>query len=70
MGCFDYFKYAFAIKLTFDASVVDPPSFARFKKTTLALLKDYANLLERVIQLELKPKGIIFLKQCSQCNDW
>jgi len=58
MDVFDYFKYAIRHKLTFDVVVVDPPSFARSKKRTFSAAKDYANLLEEVIQLT-KPKGII-----------
>ena len=58
MDVFDYFKYAIRHKLTFDVVVVDPPSFARSKKRTFSAAKDYASLLEEVIQLT-KSKGII-----------
>ena len=58
MDVFDYFKYAIRHKLAFDVVVVDPPSFARSKKRTFSAAKDYASLLEEVIQLT-KPKGII-----------
>ncbi|WP_163654825.1 class I SAM-dependent rRNA methyltransferase [Listeria sp. PSOL-1] len=48
---FHYFKYAVRKNLHFDIVIVDPPSFARTKKTTFQVAKDYPALLEQVIQI-------------------
>lgn len=51
MDVFDYFKYAARKELSFDTVVVDPPSFARSKKKTFSVAKDYSQLLEEVIAI-------------------
>ncbi|MEA3383793.1 MAG: class I SAM-dependent rRNA methyltransferase [Campylobacterota bacterium] len=48
---FNYFKYAVKNKLLFDMVVVDPPSFARSKKNTFSVSKDYIKLLKQIIQI-------------------
>lgn len=58
MDVFDYFKYAEKKQLRFDLVVVDPPSFARSKKQTFSVTKDYANLLKQAIAVTEK-NGII-----------
>lgn len=55
---FDYFKYAIKNKIKFDLVVVDPPSFARSKKRTFSVAKDYTTLLKDVIQITSK-NGVI-----------
>lgn len=51
MDVFDYFKYAVRKNLLFDTVVVDPPSFARSKKRTFSVAKNYTALLEDVIDI-------------------
>ncbi len=48
---FQYFKYAARKKRTFDLVVVDPPSFAKTKKRTFSVAKDYTELLKETIDL-------------------
>ncbi len=55
---FDYFKYALRKELKFDIVIADPPSFARSKKYTFSVAKDYKNLLKDLIKLTAKG-GII-----------
>ncbi|MBC2320138.1 class I SAM-dependent rRNA methyltransferase [Listeria booriae] len=55
---FQYFKYAGRKELSFDLVILDPPSFARTKKTTFSVAKDYGKLLEQSIQITNK-NGII-----------
>jgi len=55
---FNYFKYALRKKMLFDVVVLDPPSFARSKKHTFSVAKDYVKLLKEVIQIT-KRGGII-----------
>jgi len=55
---FHYFKYALRKKMLFDMVIVDPPSFARSKKTTFSANKDYVKLLKEIIQIT-KKDGII-----------
>lgn len=55
---FGYFKYAIKNKISYDLVVVDPPSFARSKKMTFSVSKDYTKLLKEVIQITNKG-GII-----------
>lgn len=58
MDVFDYFKYAKRKGLSFDIIVIDPPSFARNKKQTFSVSKDYHNLITEVLEI-LNPKGQI-----------
>lgn len=51
MDVFDYIKYALKKQLTFDTLVLDPPSFARTKKRTFSVVKDYANLVTQLVPL-------------------
>ena len=46
---FKYFKYAVRKELLFDLVVLDPPSFARTKKSTFSVAKDYVKLLKEAI---------------------
>ncbi|GGE29482.1 methyltransferase [Pullulanibacillus camelliae] len=55
---FQYFKYARKKQLSFDMVVVDPPSFAKTKKHTFSVGKDYKDLMKDTIALT-KPDGTI-----------
>jgi len=55
---FLFFKQAVKQKLSYDVVVVDPPSFARSKKHTFSVSKDYVKLLKEIIQITNK-NGII-----------
>ncbi len=56
---FEYFKLAIKQKLLFDIVVVDPPSFARSKKHTFSVSKDYVKLLKEIIQITNKGGVIV-----------
>lgn len=58
MDVFDYFKYAKRHGQTFDMIVLDPPSFARNKKQTFSVAKDYHKLVAQALDI-LSPKGIL-----------
>lgn len=58
MDVFEYFKYAKRKDLTYDVIVLDPPSFARNKKQTLSVAKDYHKLISQSLEI-LNPGGII-----------
>lgn len=60
MDVFDYIKYAMKKKLQFDCVIADPPSFARTKKRTFSVLKDYASLVEQLATL-VKPNGFFIV---------
>lgn len=51
MDTFEYFKYAKRKNLTFDVVVLDPPSFARNKKKTFSVAKNYGELIEESVDL-------------------
>jgi 23S rRNA (cytosine1962-C5)-methyltransferase len=51
---FNYFKYAVKKEMLFDIVVLDPPSFARSKKHTFSVAKDYTKLLKEAIQITNK----------------
>lgn len=55
---FNYFKYAVKKQFKFDMVVLDPPSFARTKKMTFSVSKDYVKLLKEAIQITNK-NGVI-----------
>ncbi|MEK3888660.1 class I SAM-dependent rRNA methyltransferase [Bacillus sp. FSL K6-3431] len=55
---FQYFKYAVRKQLKFDTVILDPPSFARSKKVTFSVAKDYKNLLKEAIVITER-NGII-----------
>ncbi len=56
---FGYFKYALKKNISFDLVVLDPPSFARSKKVTFSVSKDYVNLLKEAIQITNKGGVIV-----------
>ena len=58
MDVFEYFKYAKRKGLTYDVIVLDPPSFARNKKQTFSVAKDYHKLISKSLEI-LNPGGII-----------
>ena len=58
MDVFEYFKYAKRKGLTYDVIVLDPPSFARNKKQTFSVAKDYHKLISQSLDI-LNPGGII-----------
>ena len=58
MDVFEYFKYAKRKALTYDVIVLDPPSFARNKKQTFSVAKDYHKLISQSLEI-LNPEGII-----------
>ena len=58
MDVFDYFKYAKRHELKYDVIVLDPPSFARNKKQTFSVAKDYHKLISQSLEI-LNPRGII-----------
>ena len=58
MDVFEYFKYAKRKGLTYDVIVLDPPSFARNKKQTFSVAKDYYKLISQSLEI-LNPEGII-----------
>lgn len=58
MDVFEYFKYAKRKDLTYDVIVLDPSSFARNKKQTFSVAKDYHKLISQSLEI-LNPGGII-----------
>ena len=58
MDVFEYFKYAKRKDLTYYVIVLDPPSFARNKKQTFSVAKDYHKLISQSLEI-LNPEGII-----------
>ncbi|HEW8670520.1 TPA: class I SAM-dependent rRNA methyltransferase [Streptococcus pneumoniae] len=58
MDVFEYFKYAKRKDLTYDVIFLDPPSFARNKKQTFSVAKDYHKLISQSLEI-LNPGGII-----------
>lgn len=63
---FKYFKYAVRKGLKFDVVILDPPSFARSKKHTFSVYKDYTALLEDAIAIT--EKGGIILASTNYSN--
>lgn len=45
MDVFEYFKYAARKNISFDLIILDPPSFARNKKMSFSVAKDYHQLI-------------------------
>ncbi|WP_105118248.1 class I SAM-dependent rRNA methyltransferase [Streptococcus suis] len=58
MDVFEYFKYAKRKGLNYDVIVLDPPSFARNKKQTFSVAKDYHKLISQSLEI-LNPNGVI-----------
>lgn len=56
---FNFFKYAFRKELVYDIVILDPPSFAKSKKRSFSVLKDYSELVNSIVPL-VKEKGYIF----------
>jgi 23S rRNA (cytosine1962-C5)-methyltransferase len=63
---FNYFKYAVKKKISFDVVVLDPPSFARSKKHTFSVAKDYVKLLKEAI--EITNKGGVIVASTNYAN--
>lgn len=62
---FQYFKYARRKGLQFDTVILDPPSFARSKKTVFSAEKHYTGLLEDAISITSNGGTIIASTNCS-----
>ncbi|WP_159545694.1 class I SAM-dependent rRNA methyltransferase [Streptococcus halichoeri] len=58
MDVFEYYKYAKRKGLKYDVIVIDPPSFARNKKQTFSVTKDYHRLIAQALDL-LQPGGYL-----------
>jgi len=63
---FDYFRYAIRKEILFDMVVVDPPSFARSKKHSFSVAKDYVKLLKDIIKIT--NKGGIIVASTNYAN--
>ncbi|MBS4750378.1 class I SAM-dependent rRNA methyltransferase [Carnobacteriaceae bacterium zg-ZUI78] len=68
MDVFDYFKYAKKKELVFDWVVLDPPSFARTKKRTFSVAKNYTELLEDAIHITSKHGHIVASTNASNVS--
>ncbi|CXH02761.1 TPA: class I SAM-dependent rRNA methyltransferase [Streptococcus pneumoniae] len=66
MDVFEYFKYAKRKNLTYDVIVLDPPSFARNKKQTFSVAKDYHKLISQ--SLEILNLGGIIIASTNAAN--
>lgn len=66
MDVFEYFKYAKRKNLTYDVIVLDPPSFARNKKQTFSVAKDYHKLISQ--SLEILNPGVIIIASTNAAN--
>ncbi|PKM96356.1 MAG: RlmI/RlmK family 23S rRNA methyltransferase [Firmicutes bacterium HGW-Firmicutes-1] len=62
---FHYFKYAIKKNLKFDIVILDPPSFARSKKHTFSVTKDYVGLLKEAIEITEDNGIMIASTNCS-----
>ena len=69
MDVFDYIKYAAKKSLTFDTIVLDPPSFARTKKRTFSVAKDYAGLVEQLVPLTAKNGNLILSTNAANVSE-
>lgn len=58
MDVFDYIRYAKRKQLSFDTIVLDPPSFARTKKRTFSVAKNYGELIADLASL-ISYKGVL-----------
>ena len=65
---FGYFKYAIKKNISYDLVVLDPPSFARSKKMTFSVSKDYVKLLKEAIQITNKGGVIVASTNYSKLN--
>lgn len=66
MDVFDYIRYAKRKELAFDMIVVDPPSFARTKKRTFSVTKDYSSMVEDLI--DISAENGIFVCSSNAAN--
>ena len=66
MDVFEYFKYAKRKGLSYDVIVLDPPSFARNKKQTFSVSKDYHKLISQ--SLEILNAGGILIASTNAAN--
>ena len=66
MDVFEYFKYAKRKGMTYDVIVLDPPSFARNKKQTFSVAKDYHKLISQ--SLEILNQGGIIIASTNAAN--
>lgn len=57
MDVFHFFDYAAKKKLNYDCIILDPPSFARNKKQTFSVAKNYNELIEA--SLKVMKKGLL-----------
>ena len=60
MDVFDYYKYAKRHDLSYAVIVLDPPSFARNKKRTFSVAKDYHRLVSEALEI-LNTGGTLIL---------
>ena len=60
MDVFAYFKYAKRHGLSYDVIVIDPPSFARNKKQTFSVAKDFHRLVAQALEI-ISPDGLLVL---------
>ena len=60
MDTFDFYNYAGRHGHQYDTIVIDPPSFARNKKKTFSVQKDYNLLIEGALNI-LSPGGTLLL---------
>ncbi|OJG43634.1 hypothetical protein RV04_GL000630 [Enterococcus hermanniensis] len=58
MDTFEYFRYAKRKGFKYDLIILDPPSFARNKKKTFSVAKDYGRLIEDSVEI-LTNEGMI-----------
>ncbi|OFI46185.1 SAM-dependent methyltransferase [Floricoccus penangensis] len=65
MDIFEYFKYADRHDLKFDLIILDPPSFARNKKQTFSVAKDYHKLISDSLSI-LSENGTIIASTNAQ----
>ncbi len=54
--------------MSFDLVVLDPPSFARSKKRTFSVVKDYPSLLQEAIQITAANGVIVASTNASQLS--
>ncbi|MGO1420690.1 MAG: class I SAM-dependent rRNA methyltransferase [Staphylococcus equorum] len=60
MDTFNFYNYARRHDFFYDTIVIDPPSFARNKKKTFSVLKDYDKLIVGALDI-LGPEGTLLL---------
>ncbi|MEX2804102.1 class I SAM-dependent methyltransferase [Streptococcus sp. H31] len=66
MDVFDYLKYAKRKGLLFDIILIDPPSFARNKKQTFSVHKDYPRLISQ--SLDILTEGGLIIAAVNAAN--